>query len=109
MPLLNGPPLILSMTDESSGEFSPSDSDSEYNPVKSNRSVTESEEEMVPPKRIRCSQDQATKSSATHLTGELANTNGARPRDERPSTSTGVSHQSPRIRAFVSLPDALAN
>lgn len=44
---------ILSMTDESSRELSLSDSDSEYEPVDSCSSISNSEEERVPTKKIR--------------------------------------------------------
>lgn len=78
------------MTDKSSEEPSPSDSGLEYEPSESSVSVIESEEETVPPKRTRCSKDQATTNSTVHPNGKSANTNGARLLDKRPRTSTEV-------------------
>lgn len=82
---------VLTLTDESSGELSSSDSDSEYEPVESSGSVTDSEEESISPKRMRSSEEEASASTVHHPTEEASSTV---PLDERGHTS---------------LPEALAN
>ncbi|XP_040203738.1 piggyBac transposable element-derived protein 4-like [Rana temporaria] len=103
---------IITQSDESSGELSPPhnsaestfNSGSEYEPPES--STSESEEEVVRPKRPR-SEPQAATSSAGHPSGQSANANGARPQEERLSTSSGIPHRG--RRAQTHLPDGLAN
>lgn len=101
--------VILSRSDdESNGELSSdsgSDTGSEFEPMAFSASGTESEEETVPPKRIRrlpTSEDLPTTSSTVHPT------NAAIPQEQEPSTSTGT-NPTRRIRAQSYLPDALAN
>ena len=103
---------MLAQTDESSGELSTpqyssdsiSDSGSQYEPPEG--SISESEEEVVRPKRPR-SEPQAATSSAGHPSGQSANANGARPQEERPSTSSGIPLRGSIVQTH--LPDGLAN
>lgn len=97
------------MTDESSGEHSVSDTDSEYDPVESSSSLTESEEEKTPAKRIRHSEQQQATTSNEIPHGEVVSTNDVIHPDEEPSTSSGVSHQPQRVRAYTDVPEALSN
>ncbi|PIO34906.1 hypothetical protein AB205_0131840 [Aquarana catesbeiana] len=72
---------ILTMSDdESSGDLPLSNSGLEYEPVEDSGLESESEEETVPPKRIRRSGPRSE---------DLPTTNSSRPQEEEPSTSTG--------------------
>lgn len=70
-------------------------------------SVSDSEEERVPTKIMRSSEEQQAAGSIPHY--DVASTSSAIHLDERPNTSSDVSVQSPRIRADISLPEALLN
>ncbi|XP_040210225.1 piggyBac transposable element-derived protein 4-like [Rana temporaria] len=63
---------VLTLTDESSGELSSSDSD--YEPVEGSESITESEEEMISTKRMRSSEEETTTSTIHYPTEEASST-----------------------------------
>ncbi|PIO16075.1 hypothetical protein AB205_0109600, partial [Aquarana catesbeiana] len=107
---------ILSMTDESNGEFSSdsnsnsdSKSNSAFEPIKSSN---DSDEEWVPPKSARHSGNQAATRNQYYIPRpSISAAASNRPQEQRPNTSAAASNrprkQIPRPTQEVQLPQLL--